>query len=186
MLFYIKTDKKKSTLSYSQYTHKSHILQNTSPGTHTTTLPQDTHTPYYRTTGLPHPRLHPSTGHLHRTHTHPTTGLQDHHTLNYCRTTTPSTTGLLGQTYPQEQHTYLNTPLYSCFRSSKLVTTPYLWSLTPVHCDAYKLNNCADVGLPSTTFSYTSATSSFRQDGRVFRGHPDLVVLNGGNGVFGP
>ena len=30
---------------------------------------------------------------------------------------------------------------------------------------------------PSTTFTYTSATSGFRQDGRVFRGHPDLAQL---------
>ena len=52
------------------------------------------------------------------------------------------------------------------------------WSLAPVHCNAFKLNYCADVGLSSTTFTYTTATSGFRQDGCIFRGHPGLVQLS--------
>ena len=47
-----------------------------------------------------------------------------------------------------------------------------------LHCDTFlQINFCADVGLSSTTLTYTSVTSGFRQDGCVFRGHSDLAQL---------
>ena len=47
-----------------------------------------------------------------------------------------------------------------------------------LHCDTFlQLDFCADAGPPSTTFTYTSVTSGFRQDGHVFRGHSDLAQL---------